>query len=316
MGLQLLEEVVHGQRGVAVVEPDDHADREHVVAHRVDERAAELAVLGRAAERPAHRVDDVVERLRDLPDLFDPERPHLRVLALEAETVDRRPGQVSLRALGEDGHLADQVAARLELRQRLAVLAAAAVARAHTAHAPVGDEQLLARGLGQDRRAAFLRLLRQPAAELRQGGHEVAVVPHRRRRRDPQRVLPRQVVDRLVRDMAVERHLRDALALSEQLLQGGRVDDRAREQMRTGLRALVDHGDRNLAEPLADGRGRLEQLAEPDRAREPGGPGADDEHSDLDRIGVGGCGDHLGRVERRRVLGRAHVTLSGRGRAR
>ena len=47
--LQLLEQVVHRELGVAVVEPDDHAERDHVVAHRVDERAAELAVLRAAA---------------------------------------------------------------------------------------------------------------------------------------------------------------------------------------------------------------------------------------------------------------------------
>jgi len=35
--LQLLEEVVHGHREVAVVEPDDHAQRHHVLTHRVDE---------------------------------------------------------------------------------------------------------------------------------------------------------------------------------------------------------------------------------------------------------------------------------------
>ena len=45
MGLQFLEEVVRRQRGIAVVESHDHADRQHVVAHRIDERTAELAVL-------------------------------------------------------------------------------------------------------------------------------------------------------------------------------------------------------------------------------------------------------------------------------
>ncbi len=38
VGLQLLEEVVGRNLHVAVVEPDDHPDGDHVVAHRVDER--------------------------------------------------------------------------------------------------------------------------------------------------------------------------------------------------------------------------------------------------------------------------------------
>ena len=42
--------------------------------------------------------------------------------------------------------------------------------------------------------------------------------------------------------------------------------------MRPGLLALLEHRDRNVAEPLAHVRMLLEQLAEPDRAREPAGP--------------------------------------------
>ena len=117
-------------------------DRDQVVAHRIDERAAELAVLGRRPQRPAHRVDHAVERLRDAPDLLHAERPDLRVRALEREPLDRGSGQVALRALGEHGHAREHVRPRLEVRQLLAVPPAATVARAHTADAPVGDEQL------------------------------------------------------------------------------------------------------------------------------------------------------------------------------
>ena len=50
------------------------------------------------------------------------------------------------------------------------------------------------------------------------------------------------------------------------------------------------------------------QLAEADRAGEPGRPGADDEDPDLDRIGVGRDGERILRLERRREPGgnRAH----------
>ena len=57
--------------------------------------------------------------------------------------------------------------------------------------------------------------------------------------------------------------------------------------MRAGRLALLEHGDRHVAEPLGDVRVLLEQLPEPDRAGEPGGPGADDQHADLDPL-VGG----------------------------
>src|SRR5919197_6226292 len=99
MGLQLLEQVVHRQLRVTVVEADDHPDRDHVLAHRIDERAAELAVLGARPERPAHRVDDAVERLRDLPDLLHPERPDLRMLAADPEAVEGDTRQMTLSSL-------------------------------------------------------------------------------------------------------------------------------------------------------------------------------------------------------------------------
>ena len=48
----------------------------------------------------------------------------------------------------------------------------------------------------------------------------------------------------------------------------------------------------------------LEQLAEPDRAREAGRPGADDQHADVDPlvVGIGRVGDELARRQRRREI--------------
>src|SRR5206468_6303588 len=74
----------------AIVEPDDHPDRDHVLADRIDERPAELAELLPRAQRPAHRVNHAIERLSDTPDLLDAERPHLRMLARSEE---RRVGK-------------------------------------------------------------------------------------------------------------------------------------------------------------------------------------------------------------------------------
>src|SRR5437764_548069 len=105
MRLQLLQQVVRRELDVAVVEPDHHPDREHVVAHGVDERAAELAVARACAKRPAHRVHDRAERPRDAPDFFHAQLPHLRLLAAKAEVVERNAGEMTLRALGEHGHL-------------------------------------------------------------------------------------------------------------------------------------------------------------------------------------------------------------------
>ncbi len=116
----------------------------------------------------------------------------------------------------------------------------------------------------------------------------------------------RQQVDALALDLAVVRHVVDRQPVAEQPAQRARVDDRAGEQVRAGLLALLDDRDRHVAEPLG-GLGRLlEQLAEPDRAREAGRAAADDQHADLDPLvgRVGRRGDRLGRRERRRVVGR------------
>ena len=110
-------------------------------------------------------MDDPVEGPPDLPDLLDAERPDLRALAGEAETLESDPGEVPLRPLGQHGHSRHHVGTRLEVAERFAVASASLVAGPHTACATVRDQQLLRRGLGQDHRAALLRLFREPATE-------------------------------------------------------------------------------------------------------------------------------------------------------
>ena len=74
--------------------------------------------------------------------------------------------------------------ARLEVRQRLAVLAAPLSPGADADDAGAIDEELVRRGLGEDRRAGRFSLLGEAAAELGDGDDLVPVVLHRRRRRD------------------------------------------------------------------------------------------------------------------------------------
>src|SRR4051794_23897978 len=299
MQLELLQQVVHRQLRVGVVEPDDEADRDHVVPHRVDERPAELAELLPRAKGPPHRVDDAVERTRHLPDLLHAQRPHLRVVAAQPEPIERSAGQVTLRPLGEDRYARREVGARLEVRQLLATPAASAVAGAHAEHAAAVDEQLVARRLGQDRRAERLRLVREEARQLRERCDVVAVVDHRRRRREAERTMLRHEEHGLGFDGLVERQLVHSLSALEETLQAARVDDRAREDVRPRRLALLEHGHRHVAEPLRLLGILLQQLTEANRAGEPGRPGADDQEPDLDPL-VQRIGRRLNRLRRRK----------------
>ena len=100
MRLQLLQHVVHRQLRVAVVEPDDHADGDHVVAERIDERAAELAVLAPAARSGQPIV--WITRSSGFATFQTSLTPSAQTCGLapcEPEALERGAGQVALRPL-------------------------------------------------------------------------------------------------------------------------------------------------------------------------------------------------------------------------
>src|SRR5262249_61844408 len=76
------------------------------------------------------------------------------------------------------------------------------------------------------------------------------------------------------------------------------------EEVRPGLLALLEDGDRDVAETVTHLRVLLEELSEADRARQPPRSGPDDRYSDLDpRLRrVGRRADRVDRPERRREV--------------
>ncbi len=74
--------------------------------------------------------------------------------------------------------------------------------------------------------------------------------------------------------------------------------------------ALLDDADRHVPEPLGELRPLLQDLAGANCGGETRRPCADDEDPDVDPLvgRVRRLRDHLGRVERRREVGRFHVT--------
>ena len=98
MELHPLQQLVHVEARVVVVEPHDEAERHLGRAERIEEAAAE----GVGRERPAQGVDDRVQRPLHLPDLLDAEREELRVG--RAHLLPLAPGlaQRAAGALGDD----------------------------------------------------------------------------------------------------------------------------------------------------------------------------------------------------------------------
>ncbi len=207
-------------------------------------------------------------------------------------------------ALGEHGRLRHQVGPGLEVAELLAVLAASLVAGADPADDPVLDQQLVGHRLGQQVSARLLRPLGQEAAQLRDRGDVVAVVAEVRGRR-LQRYRPRfgQQVDGVLVDLLVDRPLR-GIEIREQLLHRRGDHVGAAQVVGAADLALLEHGDRDLAEPLGQLRLVLEQLHDPVRAGEPGRAPADDDDARLEPLvlGIGRGADVGAGIERGREL--------------
>ena len=310
---------MHGQGRIGVVHADDEPERDHLLAHRVDEAAAELAMRRAAPKRPAESMDDPVERLRNLPDLLHAERVDLRRLALDPELGDRGSRQVSQRSLSNDRRARADVRSGLERAELLAVTCATAVARPHADDTTAGDEQLRGSGLRDDRHAQLFGSLGEPARQAAHRSDVVAVVQHGRRRRHVDGPFVRQVVDGLVVDRPVERHVVSTQPGKQEPQRAG-VDHRAREDVRPAGLALLDDRDRHVPQPLGELGALLQELTRPDRSSETRRAAADDEDADLDPLvgAVARGGDELALGNRRREICGAdgHVSRSASVRAR
>ncbi len=273
--LPALEFLEGAEPGVRIVEPDHESQHQLVVLGVIEERAA----VGVRVQRPAggvqHMAGPVLGRV-DLPQFLQADAVALRVAAgVELEALDQLLAQVATRALGEDRVLGVQLHADLEAVVRLAVLAHAHVAGGHALdRAVVVVEHLGGGEAGEDLHAQRLGLLAEPAHQRTQADDVVAVVLEA----VGQQELGRRFRAGLVQEQElVGRHRlvqRRAFlfAIRDQLGQRLRVHHRAGQDVRAGLRALLEHHHRNLA---AFERG---QLLQPDRGGQAGGAAADHHH--------------------------------------
>ena len=202
----------------------------------------------------------------------------------EPEAVERGAREVPLRPLGEDRHLR-AMSEPGSNRPSCSPSRPRPLSPVRTpTTAAVVDEQLLGRRLRQDRRPPSSARSREPSAEPRERDDAVAVVAHRRRRRDAQRARRVRKSTDSPRTAPYDGQLARASESSSSQLRAARVDHCAREQVRARRLALLEHA-RRARRRAAPRRRDRSASSWPSRiaAREPGRPRADDEHPDLDR---------------------------------
>ncbi len=179
MVLQALELVVGRQVRVLVVEVDDEAHGDIVVAEMIEERPA----AGLVTERPAQRMLDQARPMLvvgDLPQLLQADAVFLHVgPGVELEFLDDELAQRAARPFGQERVFGAQFQARLIIGLGLAVAVDAEDAGDDAGDRAVGlIEHFGARHAGIDLDAQRLGLFGQPARQVAEAGYITAVIVH------------------------------------------------------------------------------------------------------------------------------------------
>ena len=190
-------------------------------------------------------------------------------------------GQAAARALGEQGVLGAQFHAAGEAVLGLAVLADPHVAGGDARDRAVGVVEHLG---GREARVDFdpqrFGLGGQPAADIAERDHVVAVVVHQRRHekiRQPQRTRRSQEIKPVRRDRGLDRRVL-AAPVGQQPVETDRVDHGAGKNVGSDFGALFDHDHGHVRR----------QLLEPDGGSQPCRPGTDDDDVEFHRF-TGRC---------------------------
>ncbi|ABA50132.1 hypothetical protein BURPS1710b_1868 [Burkholderia pseudomallei 1710b] len=273
MRLVALELLERRQVRVRVREADDEADDDLIVVHVIQERAAVRVRRQRPAGRVDHEARLVLDRI-DLPQLLDADPVRLRVaVRVQLELVHQLAAEVAARAFAKERVLRVQLHAELEVLGRLAVLADAHVARRDALdRAVVVIEDLGGREAREDLDAQGFRLLAEPARDVAEADHVIAVVLEIVRQCPVgylERAFLGQEQEAVLGDVDVERRPL-FLPVGEQFGDRARVHHGARQDVRADLRALFEHAHADFRTFLGG------ELLEPDGRRQACGAAADD----------------------------------------
>jgi DNA polymerase len=257
------------------------ADGHEIVFEVIEEGAAARLQV----ERPAEGMLDEAgaELLRvDLPEFLDADAEFLRRAALhQIEAGQKLLGQAAARALGEEGVFRPQFHAR-----RMVVLGLAVAIDAHVAGGDAGDRAVFVvehfgRGEARiDLHAKGFRMRRQIAGDIAERADEIAMIAHQRRHegiRKADMAGRPEKIETVVGNLGLQRAFRILSPFGQKPVEAGGIDDRAREDMRADLGALL-HDDHGEIRALFIG-----ELFEADRGGKPGGSGTDDDDVEIHR---------------------------------
>jgi len=281
MRLVALEFLEWRQIRIRVAEADHEADHHLVVIHVIEERAAVGVVLQRPARGVHHQTGLVLRRI-DLPQFLDADAVDLRIdTVAQSELIVQLTAQMSARAFAEQRVLRVQLHAELEVFGRLAILADTEVARRDAFDGTVVVvEHFSRRKARENLDAERLGLLAQPARNVREADHIVAVVLEVVRQR-PRRHALRTGFGQ--KQKAVFGHVHRQrraffLPVRDKFGDRARVHHRARQNMRPDLRALFQYAHAKLDAFV----GR--QLLQADRRGQASRAAADDHHVVFHRL--------------------------------
>ena len=247
----------------------------------IKERSSARAIVERPAERVLYQAG-LVRFGAHLPQLLEPD-PVLLWLAplLEAEFGHQLFRQRSSRPFGDDRVLALELHAAGEAVGRLSVLADPHVARGDAGYGTLRVVEHLGGGEARvDFDAHLGRLLAQPATEVAEANDVVAVVAHQRRHDeigDAQGARGAQIVEAVLGDGRLDRRAL-GFPIGEERGEADRVDDSARQDVRSDLGSLFQHDHGELPAGLGG------ELLQANRGGKTGRAGPHDHHVEVHRL--------------------------------
>src|SRR5687767_11458102 len=296
MELESLQQIVDVGRRLPVIESNHQSERDEIGRQRIHEASTERV----ERHRPAERVNYTVERLLRLPYLLYSEREDLRISRWDLLPVHVRLGERATRSFGEDSDLGGDI-------RRRSVTAAWLPAARQTGWC--GANSLHPRAFSQKRRrgksaehvyTSRLSFFTEPAHDLAEGSHIVAVVLHCGRRRNPQRVAAGEEIHAL----AAYRGAKRKIAFREvrkELTHRHRIHDGARQGVLTEGAGFVQNSDLYVAECSARLGVATNELGELDCAGKSGRTASDEQNIHRYCFGIRGIGDYE-LVDRQRFL--------------